>query len=209
MPRRYDMTTRGRAAAGTRREILEAAHRLLNQRDATALTLQEVAAAAGVSRAAIYKSVGSRRALLAAVFEDQGRLIRFDRVLAAIRLDDPASAVIATIRESCRAWSVMPAAIRRTLALAVVDPEIGRVVRKYERHRAAEMRALAARAHRTGALAPGLTVDAAAATLTLLSGFAAFDQLRDYASARAAASHLLRMIEASLGIRIERQPSAR
>ena len=142
MGRSYDMRTRARVAAGTRASILEAAHRLLNQRDIPALTLQEVAAAAGVSRATIYKSVGSRVRLLAAVFEDQGRLIGFDRVLAAIQMDDPAVAVVATVRESCRAWSVMPDAIRKTLALAALDAEVGQLVRDYERHRRARLAAL-------------------------------------------------------------------
>ncbi len=205
MTRPYDMTTRGRAAAATRQAMVEAAHRLLNQPNATALTLQEVAATAGVSRTAIYKSVGSRRALLAAVFEDQGRLIGFDRVLAAARLDDPATAVVTTVRESCRAWSVVPDAVRRTLALAVIDPEVGRLVRQYERYRAAEMQALAARAHRAEALDPGLTVSDAAVALTLLTSFAAFDQLRGSRGPRTATRHLVRMVERSLGITTERR----
>ena len=62
------MTRRAGAAAGTRATILEAAHGLLDRREGGTLTLLEVAAAAGVSRATIYKSVGSRRALLAALF---------------------------------------------------------------------------------------------------------------------------------------------
>ena len=145
------MRTRARAAAATRAGILEAAHRLLNQRDSTTLTLQEVAAAAGVSRATIYKSVGSRVRLLAAVFEDQGRLIGFDRVLAAMEEANPARAVVTTIRESCRAWSVMPDAIRKTLALAALDEEIGQLVRNYERHRRARLAALARRVCGAGA----------------------------------------------------------
>lgn len=73
----------------------------MNQAEGTSLSLIEVAAAAGVSRATIYKSVGSRPALLAAVFEDQGRLIQFDRMLAAAQVDDPVQAILATVRESC------------------------------------------------------------------------------------------------------------
>lgn len=177
MTRAYDMRGRSRAAAGTRAAIVTAAHRLLNRRGGGTLALHEVARAAGVSRAAVYKSVGSRRALLAAVFEDQGRLIGFDRVLAAMRLDDPAAAVIATVRESCRAWAVMPAAIRRTLALAAMDDEVAALVQRYERHRRAAVATLAGRAHRAGVLRAGISVPAAAATLTMVTGFPAFDQL--------------------------------
>ncbi len=207
MGRRYDMRTRARAAAATRAGIVEAAHRLLNQRDSTALTLQEVAAAAGVSRATIYKSVGARARLLAVVFEDQGRLIGFDRVLAAMQMADPAVAVIATIRESCRAWSVMPDAIRKTLALAVLDVEIGQLVRNYERHRRARVAALARRVCRAGATGPRPRVRDAAATLALLTSFTTFDHLRLDHDTRRSTDLLVRMAKASLGIGHDLEPS--
>jgi AcrR family transcriptional regulator len=206
MGRSYDMRTRARVAAGTRAAIVEAAHRLLNQRDSTALTLQEVAAAAGVSRATIYKSVGSRARLLAAVFEDQGRLIGFDRVLAAMQMDDPAVAVVATVRESCRAWSVMPDAIRKTLALAALDAEIGQLVRDYERHRRARLAALARRVCR--ARAPGTRPRArdAAATLALVTSFTTFDHLRLEHDRGRSTDLLVRMATALLGIGRELAP---
>jgi AcrR family transcriptional regulator len=206
MGRSYDMRTRARVAAGTRASIVEAAHRLLNQRDGTALTLQEVAAAAGVSRATIYKRVGSRARLLAAVFEDQGRLIGFDRVLAAIQMDDPAVAVVATVRESCRAWSVMPDAIRKTLALAALDAEIGRLVRDYERHRRARLAALARRTCRAGPPGTRPRVRDAAATLALLTSFTTFDQLRLEHDRRRSTDLLVRMAKALLGIGHEVEP---
>jgi AcrR family transcriptional regulator len=200
MGRSYDMRSRARAAAATRAGILEAAHRLLNQRDSTTLTLQEVAAAAGVSRATIYKSVGSRVRLLAAVFEDQGRLIGFDRVLAAMEEADPARAVVTTIRESCRAWSVIPDAIRKTLALAALDVEIGQLVRNYERHRRARMAALARRVCGAGTRGTQTRVREAAATLALLTSFTTFDQLRLEHDTQRSTDLLVRMAKASLGI---------
>jgi AcrR family transcriptional regulator len=207
MGRPYDMRTRGPAAARTRAEIIQAAHRLLERRDASALTLQEVADAAGVSRATLYKSVGSRRDLLAAVFEDQGRLIRFDLVLAAVRLEPPARAIIATVRESCRAWSVTPEAIRKTLALAVIDPEIGGLVERYERYRRAEMTALARRAHAGRALAANLSVPEAATILTLLTGFPVFDQLRMQCDLATATRVLVRLVTTSLGLHSDKAGS--
>ena len=173
---------------------------LLNQRDGGALALHEVAAAAGVSRATVYNSVGSRRALLAAVFEDQGRIVGYDRVLAAMRLTDLAAALVGTVRESCRAWSVIPDAIRRTLALAVIDAEIGELVDRYERYRRTELSGLARRANRAGVLSPGLGTKNATATLALLTSFPAFDQLRLEHGTRTATEHLVRMARTSLGI---------
>ena len=193
MARPYDMRSRARAAAGTRAAIVDAAHRLLNRRGATSLTVREVAAQAGVSRATIYKSVGSRARLLAAVFEDQGRLIAFDRVLAAMEIADPAEAVVATIRESCRAWSVMPHAIRKTLALAALDNEVGELVRTYERYRRARLAALARRVHQSALPAATLRWREAAATLALLTSFTTFDQLRVDHDARRVTAQLVHL----------------
>jgi AcrR family transcriptional regulator len=200
MGRSYNMRTRARAAAGTRGAIVDAAHRLLDQRGRTALTLQEVAAAAAVSRATIYKSIGSRTQVLAAVFEDQGRLIGFDRVLAAMAMDDPDAAAIATVRESCRAWSVMPEAIRKTLALSALDAEIAALVHGYERHRRARLTVLARRVCRAGATGMRPRVRDAAATLALATSFAAFDQLRIELDTRQATDLLVQLTSTSLGL---------
>jgi AcrR family transcriptional regulator len=194
------MRSRSRTAAATWSRIVHAAHRLLNRRDATTLTLHQVAQAARVSRATIYKSVGSRRKLLAAVFEDQGRLIHFDRVLAAARLEDPARAILATVRESCRAWSVMPLAIRKTLALAALDAEIGKLVERYEQYRRQEITMLARRAHGAGVINAGLTVQNAATTLALVTSFHAFDHLRLLLDAPAATRHLVHLTTEALGL---------
>ena len=175
MRRRYEMRARAESAERTRAAIIAGAHRLLNRRDGTALTLQEVAVASGVSRATIYKSIGSRTELLRAVFEDQGRLIKFERVLAAIQIDDPRAAVIATIRESCRAWSVFPHAIRKTLALAAIDPEIAELVNRYERSRRARLAQLAGRL--PGAGRSRARIESFAETLALLTSYATYDHL--------------------------------
>ena len=203
MGRSYDMRTRARAAAGTRAAIVDAAHRLLNRRGSTALTLQEVAAAAAVSRATIYKRIGSRAQVLAAVFEDQGRLIGFDRVLAAMAIDNPDAAAIATVRESCRAWSVMPEAIRKTLALSALDAEIGALVRGYERHRRARLTVLARRVCRVGGTGMRPRVRDASATLALLTSFTTFDQLRMELDTRQATDLLVQLTSKSLGIGVE------
>jgi AcrR family transcriptional regulator len=195
MARRYDMQKRARAAEDTRGRIIEAAHALLNRQDGNTLTLNDVAAVAAVTRPTIYNSIGSRPELLAAVFEDQGRLIEFERVLAATRLPDARRALVATVRESCRAWTVMPDAIRKTLALAVIDPEVGALVQRYEQYRRAEMAALARRAHQAGVLDPRVSAKSAATTMALLTGFPAFDQLRHAMGTRGAASHLVHMVK--------------
>ena len=201
------MSRRDLSAAKTWANIVDAAHRLLNQAEGTSLSLIEVAAAAGVSRATIYKSVGSRPALLAAVFEDQGRLIQFDRVLAAAQLDDPVQAILATVRESCRAWQVMPVAIRRTLALAALDVEVREQVQKYERYRRLEITTLIQRAHAAGALRTDFDIETAAATLALLTDFQSFDHLRLVHDSSTATNYLARLAAELLRVTRDQTPA--
>lgn len=193
------MRARAESAERTRDAIVAGAHRLLNQRDHTALTLQQVAAASGVSRATIYKRIGSRTALLRAVFEDQGRLIGFERVLAAMQLPDPAAAVVSTIRESCRAWLVMPDAIRKTLALAALDPDIAQLVRGYERHRRARLAELAKRLP-----SGGPPQKDCASTLALLTSFQVYDHLRVDHDHRWTTDVLVRTATVSLALNRDR-----
>ena len=194
------MRQRGEHAARTRARLVAAAHALLDRPESSALTVDEVARAAGVSRATAYNQFGSRRNLLAAVFEDQGRRIGYDRVLAALHGSNPRAAVTEVVRESCRAWSASPLAIRRTLALAVLDPEIGALVARYEGYRRAEIADLAHRLARAGLLASGLGRDEAAALLGAFTSFQAFDLVLAGGDARSAIERLLRMTTASLGI---------
>jgi AcrR family transcriptional regulator len=195
------MRGRAEAAARTRAGIIEAAHALLERPERTGLTVQEVADAAGVTRATVYKSVGSRRALLTAVFEDQGGRVDYGRVRAAASLADVREALEETVRESCRAWSVSPASIRKTLALAVLDEEAGELVSRYEGYRRGEMAVLARRAHRAGALGAGVTVADATAVLVVHTSFAAFDLLSEAGGVGRATEQLVRSACAALGVK--------
>ena len=198
--RRYDMSQRSRHAAATRAEILAAAHGLLDDRELGGMTVDDVARAAGVSRATVYNQFGSRQRLLAAVFEDQGRRIGYERVLAALRLPEPRTALIAVVRESCRAWSSSPLAIRRTLALAVIDPMIGGLVARYEGYRRAEFAGLAQALVRSAGPRTRIDPADAAAMLGALTSFQAFDLLLAETDANAAAERLVHMALTTFGL---------
>lgn len=200
MARTYDMRRRSRAAAATRAGIINAAHGLLERPQGARLSLQEVADAAGVTRATLYNRVGSRRDLLRAVFVDQGRLIGFERVLAAMGSSDPWAGVIETVRESCRAWGVRPVGIRNTLALAATDSVVRGLVREFELDRRRRLGRLAEsaldRSYRTG----GIHGADARTTLTLVTGFQAYDHLILEASHDEATAALTRMAASAFGI---------
>ncbi len=191
------MRRRGLAATQTRQAIIDAVHALLDAPGTSTLALEDVARAAGVTRVTIYNQFGSRRALLTAAFSDQGRLVGYDRVIAATAHADPREALRAVVREVCRAWETIPRAIRRVLALAVLDPEIAEIVDRYERARRAQMSTLARR------LDAPVGGDEAAAMLGALTNPLTYYQFRAEASARAAAQRLERAIVMALGLHHE------
>ncbi len=194
------MARRGADAAATREEIIAAAHRLLNDPKGSTLALDDVARAAAVTRATLYNHFGSRSALLAAVFVDQGRLIRYERVLAAQQRADPRDALTSTLRELGRAWSSQRNALRRTLALAVFDKEIEQLVMRYEGYRRVEMSLLAQRLGEAGLFGAGITTTEAAATLGALTSFQFFDVLCLEASPSTATQRLIHLTTRALGV---------
>ncbi|MGQ0643138.1 MAG: TetR/AcrR family transcriptional regulator [Gemmatimonadaceae bacterium] len=198
--RQYDMARRSADAATTREEIIAAAHRLLDDPKGSALALDEVARAAGVTRATLYNHFGSRSALLTAVFEDQGRLIAYDRVRAAQQEDDPRVALTSTLRELGRAWSSKRSALRRTLALAVMDQEIEQLVLRYERYRRADIGMFAHRLAAAGLFGRGITTEDAAVLLGALTSFQFFDVLCLVDSPRDATRRLTHIVRTSLAI---------
>jgi AcrR family transcriptional regulator len=72
-------------AAATRERIVVAAHALIREVGIRRLSMSEVAAAAGLSRAALYKHFPDKRSLVDAVLVRNGHLIReeLDRALAS------------------------------------------------------------------------------------------------------------------------------
>ena len=65
----YDNSQRALAAASTRAQVLSAAHGLFLGQGFAATTIRTVAESAGVSQETIYKSFGSKAALLKAVYD--------------------------------------------------------------------------------------------------------------------------------------------
>lgn len=200
MNRTYDMRNRLEAVEERRAAIIAAAHELLDRPEGARLTVQEVADAAGVSRATVYNRVGARPELLQAVLVDQGRLIGFDRVLAAMALEGPQRRVVETVRESCRAWGTRPNEIRNTLALAATDPEVRGFVHRYELDRRRRVAALVDSVLDATGLERAVNGAAARAALTLVTSFPAYDHLTMDASHEAVTEQLTGMALASFGM---------
>jgi AcrR family transcriptional regulator len=194
------MRRRRESAERTRGAIIDAAHRLLRDPAGGALSLDEVARTAGITRATLYNHFGSRRVLLTAVFEDQGRVIGYDRVHAAQQLPDPREALTSVLREIARAWSSDRVALRRSIAIAVGDAEASALVARYEGYRRQEIGLFALRLHDAGVIDRSVPAGEVAIRMGALTSFHFFDVLAHTDSIESATARFSSVVNAALGV---------
>ena len=174
--RRYTMSARAEAMARTRQQIIDAAARQVRA-SPEPLTLTGIAARAGVSRATIYRHFGSVTDLLDGVAADLLARARYDQLLAALELPDPADALRQVITAGTGIWAADPILVRNLTALGRTQPEALPVITQLERGRLAAMEHLAARLHQAGRLRADLTPARAVDLLLVITAFAAWDEL--------------------------------
>lgn len=171
----------GLRAAGvqrTRRSILTATRRHLVDSGYHRLSLEDVAADAGVTRVTIYRHFDSKLGLLDAIGEDlaqQAGLV--SGVHDAARIADPVRAFTATVGELCRFWSTDPEVIRRLISLSAVDPEAQQVIAWRERWRYRQIEALAQRLADADRLLPPFDVQQGTAVVGTVTSFPACDEV--------------------------------
>jgi len=119
--RPYVSAKREAAAAETRRLVVDAANRLLEGGPAQ-VSMEAVAKAAGVTRLTVYKQFGSRRGLLEAVFDENGRRWGIARIGQVMQNPDAREGICQAIDLLCEFWGA-----HRSFAglhdAAAVDPE--------------------------------------------------------------------------------------
>jgi len=196
--RSYDMSRRSRAVDAAREQASSAAYQLLADPACHELSLDDVARAAGVTRATLYNQFGSRAALLVAIFRELARRMKAERIYVAMRLPDPLQALNATLRESTRAYAREQRVIRKLFAFAALDAEVQVEVARSERTRRESLAHLAARLSERGQLR--MSVEDATALLASLTSFQAFEAWAFDAGPRITEQRLRQLAHAGLGI---------
>jgi AcrR family transcriptional regulator len=171
------MGARAEAMARTRQRIIDAAAHSVRA-SPEPLTLAGIAARAGVSRTTLYRHFSSVTELLDAVAADLLARARFDRLLAALELDDPVGALRQVTITGTGIWAIDTALVRNLILLARAQPEAVPVIEQLERGRIAAMERLVARLHQAGRLRDGLSRPRAVDLLVVITAFAAWDELR-------------------------------
>jgi AcrR family transcriptional regulator len=175
-PRPYRLGKRAESAAETRARIVEAARALFEATGFHKVSVEAVAAQAGVGRTTVFEQFGSKRKLLQAVEAEVSR-----RAGAEAWPPPPAAhardSLQAALRSVCQVWAREHAMFRKLLGLALIDTEMARVLEEKRTQRRQAMGVLAHQLAEQGCLRPGESEARAADVLWLLTSFETFSQL--------------------------------
>lgn len=177
-PRPYRMAARQTASEETRARVVAAARRLLSApRGISELTIDAVAAQAGVARMTVYYQFESKTGLIEAVF-DSLEVVRsgVPRLVAALGLDDPEASLEEFVATFAAVWQADRLVIRRLQGLAGVDPAFAKVWHAREGRRRDGLKQIATRvAARRGRAK--LDVDAATSALFAIASPEGFEAM--------------------------------
>jgi AcrR family transcriptional regulator len=175
--RPYTSERRSRGADSVER-VLEAAERLMREDRFHLATMEELAAAAGVSRATVFNRFGSKLGVLQALFTRAMEGPEMEAIREAVELEDPVAALEAAIEASCAIWESYAFVHEQLQAIVVLEPDASALVDEQREEQRVDLLALARRLSRAGRLRPGLSEARAAAALHMLTSLESFLWLR-------------------------------
>jgi AcrR family transcriptional regulator len=162
----------------TRSGILAAARRHLIETGYHRLSLEDVAADAGVTRVTIYRHFESKLGLLDAVAEDLAqRSGLVPGMREAAEIADPVAAFTGMVEQLCRFWDTDPEVFRRLIGLAAVDPEAQQVTASREEWRYRQIGGFVRRLAEADRLRPPFDARQATAVVGTVTGFPSCDEI--------------------------------
>jgi AcrR family transcriptional regulator len=170
--------TRRRESAETVARVLEAAERMIREDVFHAATMDELAAAAGVSRATVFNRFGSKLGVLEALFTRGMEGPEMAAIQEALALEDPVAALDAVVEAGCAIWEVCGFVVQQLQAVAVLEPGAAVLVDQQRDEQRADLEGLTRRLAKAGRLRPGLSQGRATATLHMLTSLESFLWLR-------------------------------
>jgi AcrR family transcriptional regulator len=175
--RTYTASQRRGSPASVER-VLEAAERLIREDAFHSATMDELAAAARVSRATVFNRFGSKLGVLQALFTRCVESPEMEAIREALELEDPVVALDAAIEASCAIWEAHGSIMEQLQAIVVLEPEAGAMVEQQKDEQRADLQGLTRRLARADRLRPGLGEVRVSATLHMLTSLEAFLWLR-------------------------------
>jgi AcrR family transcriptional regulator len=158
--------------------VLQAAERLIKGGSFHTATMEELAAAAGVSRATVFNRFGSKLGVLQALFARGMEGPEMEAIQKALQTEDPVEALEAVIAAACAIWDSQGFIHEHLEAIAVLEPDASALVDEQREQQRAEIHDLVRRLARAGRLRQGISEPRATATLHMLTSLESFLILR-------------------------------
>ena len=170
-----------RESTGTIDRVLAAAERLIAGGEFHVATMEELAAAAGTSRATVFNRFGSKLGVLQALADRCNEGPEMQAIQEALALEDPVASLDAVIDASCVIWEASGFIYEQLKAIVVLEPGAVALIEEQWEDQRADLEGLTRRLTKAGRLRPGLSKARATATLHTLTSLESFLQLRrDY-----------------------------
>jgi AcrR family transcriptional regulator len=173
---RYSQGRRANAESVDR--VLAATERLIKDDAFHTATMEELAEAAGVSRATVFNRFGSKLGVLQALFERCMEGPEMEVIQAALEIEDPVDALEAVIEASCAIWEVSGFVHEQLQAIVVLEPGATALVDRQREEQRDDLRGLVRRLARAGRLRKEYSEAHAVAALHMLTSLETFLWLR-------------------------------
>ena len=161
--------------------VLDAAARLIKDDAFNTATMEELAAAAGVSRATVFNRFGSKLGVLQALFNRSVEGPEMQAITEALAIENPVAALDAVIEAACAIWEAYGDVHLQLQSVGTLEPDATTLVDQQREQQRTEIEDLVRRLARAGRLRPGMSQTRAAATLHMLTSLESFLWLRrDY-----------------------------
>jgi AcrR family transcriptional regulator len=174
MATRSYTASRRREAPESVDRVLEAAEHLIRENAFHIATMDELAEAAGVSRATVFNRFGSKLGVLQALFRRGMEGPEMEAIKDALAIEDPVESLEAVIAASCAIWKVCGYVVEQLQAIVVLEPDASALIEEQEEDQRRDLQGLARRLARTGRLRRGLSEARTAATLHMLTSLETF-----------------------------------
>ena len=178
MAKRPYTAARRRTTPESVNRVLDAAERLIRDDAFHTATMDELAAAAGVSRATVFNRFGSKLGVLQTLFARAMEGPQMDAIREALEIEDPVAALESAIRASSAILDLEGYIHEHLQAIAILEPDARALIDEQKQDQRADLRTLVRRLSKAGRLRPGLGEARAAATLHTLTSLETFLWLR-------------------------------
>jgi AcrR family transcriptional regulator len=158
--------------------VLEAAERLITEGSFHTATMDELAIAAGVSRATVFNRFGSKLGVLEALAARCAAGPEMQAIQDALEIEDPVASLEALIEASCVIWEAQGFIHEQLHAIVALEPDAAALIDQQREEQRADLQGLTRRLARAGRLRPGLSEARAVATLHMLTSLESFLRLR-------------------------------